>query len=113
VVLFFIDIRNFTPFVETNLPYDVIYITRRLFGIFYELISKHNGYVVETAGDELYAVFGLECPIREASDAAISAAYAILDELNVLNKAYAKAYLPKEFEVGIGIHSGKAIVWRI
>jgi len=110
LVLFFIDIRNFTPFVETYLPYDVIYIIRRLFGIFYEMITRHDGHVIETAGDELYAVFGLESSIREATDAAISAAYAIFDELDVLNKAYAKAYLPEEFEVGIGIHSGKAIV---
>ena len=110
LVLFFLDIRDFTPFVETYLPFDVIYITRKLFDIFYKVITQHNGQIIETAGDELYAVFGRESSIKEAADAAISAGHAILDELDILNKAYLHIYLPKEFEVGIGIHSGKVIV---
>ena len=59
---------------------------------------------------KLYAVFGRESSIKEAADAAISAGHAILDELDILNKSYLNIYLPKEFEVGIGIHSGKVIV---
>ena len=110
LVLFFLDIRDFTPFVETYLPFDVIYITRKLFDIFYKVITQHNGQIIETAGDELYAVFGRESSIKEAADAAISAGHAILDELDILNKAYLNIYLPEEFEVGIGIHSGKVIV---
>lgn len=110
LVLFFLDIRDFTPFVETYLPFDVIYITRKLFDIFYKVITQHHGQIIETAGDELYAVFGRESSIKEAADAAISAGHAILDELDILNKAYVHIYLPKEFEVGIGIHSGKVIV---
>ena len=110
LVLFFLDIRDFTPFVETYLPFDVIYITRKLFDIFYNVITRHHGQIIETAGDELYAVFGRESSIKEAADAAISAGHAILNELDALNKAYFKIYLPKEFEVGIGIHSGKVIV---
>ena len=110
LVLFFLDIRDFTPFVETYLPFDVIYITRKLFDIFYRVITRHQGQIIETAGDELYAVFGRESSIKEAADSAISAGHDILDELDILNKAYFKIYLPKEFEVGIGIHSGKVIV---
>jgi adenylate cyclase len=110
LVLFFLDIRDFTPFVETYLPFDVIYITRKLFDIFYKVITQHNGQIIETAGDELYAVFGRESSIKEAADSALSAGRTILNELDILNKAYLKIYLPREFEVGIGIHSGKVIV---
>ena len=110
LVLFFLDIRNFTPFIETYLPFDVMYITRKLFDVFYEIIARYNGKIIENAGDELYAVFGLESSIREAADDAIATGNAILDELDKLNKTYLNVYFLKEFEVGIGIHSGKVII---
>ncbi len=42
LVLFFLDIRNYTPFVETHLPFDVIHIVRKLFAVFQNII-KSNG----------------------------------------------------------------------
>ena len=33
LALFFLDIRNFTPFMQKNLPFDVIHMIRRLFNI--------------------------------------------------------------------------------
>lgn len=113
LVLFFLDIRNFTPFIETYLPFDVMYITRKLFNVFYNVIIKHKGKLIETAGDELYAVFGLESSIREAADDSISAGLEIIDELDKLNSSYFNVYFFKEFEVGIGIHSGKVIIGEL
>jgi len=113
LVLFFLDIRNFTPFIEAYLPFDVMYITRKLFEIFYKIINKHHGKLIETAGDELYAVFGLETSIREAADGGISAGLEIISELDKLNRTYLSVYFFKEFEVGIGIHSGKVIIGEI
>ena len=110
LILFFLDIRNFTPFVETYLPFDVMYLTRKLFDIFYKIISRYNGKIIENAGDELYAVFGLGSSIREAANDSLSAGHAILYELDKLNKAYLNVYFLKEFEVGIGIHAGKVII---
>jgi adenylate cyclase len=34
LALLFLDIRNFTPFVETHLAFDVIHIIRKLFSVF-------------------------------------------------------------------------------
>jgi adenylate cyclase len=113
LVLFFLDIRNFTPFIETYLPFDVMYITRKLFDVFYKIITEHKGKLIETAGDELYAVFGLDTSIREAADNGISTGMAILHELEKLNKTYLNVYFFREFEVGIGIHSGKVIVGEL
>jgi adenylate cyclase len=110
LVLFFLDIRNFTPFVETYLPFDVIYLTRKLFDIFYKTIIRFNGKIIETAGDELYAIFGLGSSINDAADGAISAGRAILEDLDNLNKNYMRVYFAKEFEIGIGIHAGKVII---
>ena len=113
LVLFFLDIRNFTPFVESYLPFDVMYITRKLYEIFHKVIHKYNGKIIETAGDGLYAVFGFETSIKKAADDGISAGLAIIDELDRLNKTYLNVYFFKEFEVGIGIHSGKVIIGQL
>jgi adenylate cyclase len=113
LVLFFLDIRNFTPFIETYLPFDVMYITRKLFDVFYKIIIKHKGKLIETAGDELYVVFGLETSIRDAADDSISAGLEIIDELDKLNRSYLNVYFFKEFDVGIGIHSGKVIIGEL
>ena len=112
LVLFFLDIRDFTPFVEAHLPFDVIHVVRRLFDVFFNVIKRHHGEVIETSGDELYAVFGNNTSIKEASDAAIAAGLEIIEDLDHLNKTYLSVYFMKEFEVGIGIHSGKVIVGR-
>lgn len=113
LVLFFLDIKNFTPFVETYLPFDVIHVIRRLFFIFHNVIHKLKGKIVETAGDGLYAVFGLESTIKEAADLGIEAGNLIVSELNELNDNYLKKYFFISFEVGIGIHLGKVIVGKI
>ena len=113
LVLFFLDIRNFTPFVETNLPFDVIAVWRRLMGIFYGVITTHGGQIIETAGDQIYAVFGFRYSLKEAAKAAIESGSGILKELENFNEAYAGIAFPKGFQVGIGIHSGKVIVGEI
>ncbi len=106
LVLFFLDIKNFTPFVESYLPFDVIHVVRRLFFIFDNVIQKLKGKIVETAGDGLYAVFGLETSTRDAANMAIEAGKLIVQELDMLNAEYLKKYFFIFFEVGIGIHLG-------
>lgn len=113
LVLFFLDIKNFSPFVETYLPFDVIHVVRRLFFIFHNVIHKLKGKIIETAGDGLYAVFGLENNIKDAADLAIEASKSIVAELNILNEEYLKKYFLISFEVGIGIHLGKVIIGKV
>jgi adenylate cyclase len=49
MALFFLDIRNFTPFIEQHLPFDVIHIIRRLNILFNDIIVQHNGKIIEYA----------------------------------------------------------------
>ena len=113
LALFFLDIKNFTPFVESYLPFDVIHIIRRLFFIFHKIIQKQKGQIIETAGDGFYAVFGLKTNIRKAADQGLKASQLIIKKLEAFNKIYLKEYFFIEFEVGIGIHLGKVIVGNI
>lgn len=112
LTLFFLDIRNFTPFIESNLPFDVIFFIRKLFSLFQTVISGYNGEIIETAGDELYAVFGKDCSRKKAANGAIKAGKEILNELEKFNKTYYHI-INNKFEIGIGIHAGKTIVGEI
>lgn len=113
LALFFIDIRNFTPFIEANLPFDVIHIMRRIFAIFRNAITQYNGEIIETAGDGLYAVFGLSSKIKQATDEAVLAGFKILADLRIFNNTYMRPYFNHTFEVGIGVHVGKVIVGNV
>jgi adenylate cyclase len=114
LALFFLDIREFTPFMEANLPFDVIHIMRRLFTLFRKTISENGGRIIDTAGDGLYAVFGLDAEwVPEGVEGAVNAGTCILNRLDEFNRRYLERYFNHCFEVGIGIHAGRVIVGNI
>lgn len=114
LALFFLDIRDFTPFMEASLPFDVIHIMRRLFTLFRKTIEEHEGSIIDTAGDGLYAVFGLKAEwVPEAAEAAIRAGTSILERLEEFNDRYLERHFNHAFEVGIGVHTGRVIVGNI
>ncbi len=98
--MFFLDIRDFTPFMEANLPFDVMHVVRRLFRLFKKVIEDKEGKIIETAGDGLYAVFGLKTDIKEAANLAVAAGHTILQELEIFNDNYLKPYFKVSFNVG-------------
>ncbi|HEU4473138.1 MAG TPA: adenylate/guanylate cyclase domain-containing protein [Flavisolibacter sp.] len=111
LALFFLDIRDFTPFIEHYLAFDVIHLLRRLFDIFRRSIKHHDGRIIETAGDGLYAVFGLgDASVGEAAGQAVAAGHLIFQELVHFNEAYVLPHFGHRFEVGIGLHAGKVII---
>ncbi|MCH7515603.1 MAG: adenylate/guanylate cyclase domain-containing protein [Bacteroidetes bacterium] len=112
MALFFLDIRNFTPFIEQHLPFDVIHIIRRLNIMFNDIIVKHKGKIIEFTGDGFYAVFGFDEPIKEAVNNAYTAGKQILDSLIRLNENYITKYFDHKIDVGIGLHAGKVIVGK-
>jgi len=110
LAIFFLDIRNFTPFIEKHLPFDVIHIIRRLMKLFSDVIHSHNGKVVEYEGDGLYAVFGLEQDITKAIVDAEKAGQKIIEQVKKLNIDYIEEFFDSRMEIGIGLHVGKVIV---
>jgi adenylate cyclase len=113
LAVFFLDIRNFTEFVATHLAFDIIHIMRKLFHSFHAVIEKHEGKIIETLGDGLYAIFGFHKGIHESTDAAIKAGYEILEELEQMNKEYFLKNFDHNIEIGIGIHAGMVVSGNI
>ena len=109
LALFFLDIRNFTPFAEAHLPYDVIHILNRFFALVRNAVQACGGRPIEVAGDSLYAVFGLDAEIKQAVAAGVTAGKRILEDIEKFNKSYLKVYFGHRLAVGIGLHVGRVI----
>jgi adenylate cyclase len=109
LILFFLDIRHFTPFVESHLAFDVIHIVRKLFTAFHTILDSNGGKIVETAGDSIYAIFGWEGALAENASAAVRTGFAILGILEELNASYFSTHFGQNIQVGIGIHAGLTI----
>lgn len=111
--LFFLDIRDFTPFAETHLPYDVIHILNRFFMVVRRALQAHRGRVIEVAGDGLYAVFGLEEEPAPAAEHGVAAGLQILTEIAALNRNYLEPYFRHHIAVGMGFHFGRVICGHV
>lgn len=110
LAILFLDIRNFTGLMESQNAQAVIQVVRRLFTGFNQIIKNFSGRVVEVAGDNLYAVFGLQNNLRDSVNNAYQAAKTMFQTVELFNEAYAIPYYGNPLEVGVGIHSGKVFV---
>lgn len=110
LAILFSDIRNFTPFAESHLPYDVIHILGRYFRKVGEPVVRHGGYIDKYIGDGIMALFGLErASAAEACHDAVAAGLGMLDSLRDFNSYISKQF-GTEFRIGIGIHVGSVII---
>lgn len=110
LALLFLDIRNYTQLMEENAVYEVLYTIKQVLFHFTQAIVEFGGRVIEVSGDNIYAVFGLEGSLPQASEHALEAAYKIFAALNQLNEDRFFPHWASKLEIGIGIHVGKVIV---
>jgi len=104
----FADLQNFTPFVENNPPEEVMRSMRAYFTRMQQAIRLHQGLVIQFAGDEIEAVFGVPVYFENHADAAVNAALDMRMALEVLNRERT-AEGKVAFAHGIGVHSGSVL----
>lgn len=112
VVVFFSDLRGFTAFTESRLPYDVVFVLNQYFRSMGKIIEEHNGHIDKFIGDGIMAIFGLNEPMDDAAGHALDGAYKMHGQLKLMNEFLA-AELKTPLELRIGIHSGAAIVGEL
>jgi adenylate cyclase len=110
MVLFFLDIRNFTPFIESHLTFDVVHVIRRLATSFRNIIHRNGGKIIEAAGDGFYAVFNWNKSITKAARDAVKSGNEIIADMKNFSENYMRRYFDTQLDVGIGIHTGKVII---
>lgn len=112
VVVVFADLRRFTRLAEHRLPYDVVFFLNRYFEAVGGAIERSGGVANQYTGDGVMALFGLDGGPSEGCRQALAAAGEMVRSVAALSDALA-AYLPDPLRIGIGIHTGPAVVGRM
>ncbi|MBI3528661.1 MAG: adenylate/guanylate cyclase domain-containing protein [Betaproteobacteria bacterium] len=111
VTLLFSDIRGFTTLSESRTPQEVVSLLNRYFSRQVEVIFRNGGALDKFIGDCIMAIWG--APLDDAKNAehAIQCALEMADTLDAFRKDLDDR--GADFDVGIGIHSGPAVVGLI
>ncbi len=109
IAILFADLRGFTTLSEDKLPYDVVFILNRYFAAMGGAIEAAGGRVDKFIGDGIMALFGIDGGVEQGSREALAAARQMAQQLDELNRTLVHD-LPSPLRMGIGIHSGAAIV---
>jgi len=112
VTILFVDIRGSTSLAEGRLPYDVVFLLNSLFIALSEAVEESGGYYSNFTGDGLMALFGLDGNQAEGAKAALHCVLAMFQSLDALNERLA-GELEAPVAIGVGIHTGQAIVGRM
>ena len=107
VAILFCDLRRFTTFVENTPPEMVIRFLNAFFAKISDLITAHNGLINKFMGDAILAVFGIDGK-DDAAINAIKAAMHIISHTKTINLGDDKV-----FDIGVGIHMGRAVAGTI
>lgn len=112
ITVLFADIRGFTRLSEGERPERLLQLLNRFFSEMTEIIFAYGGTLDKYIGDGLMALFGAPTVSPEDADNALRAAIAMQRRLEDLNKNLKQDGF-EELGVGIGLHTGEAIVGYI
>jgi adenylate cyclase len=106
------DIRGFTRLTEELAPVDVVNLLNDYLTVAAEIVLRHNGTINEIIGDGLLVFFGVPVSDDKAAEHAAAAALELQLEVAALNRRSRERGFPP-LGIGIGIHSGDAVVGTI
>ena len=110
VTLLFSDIRGFTSLSETRKPAEVVALLNRYFSLQVDVVFRHEGSLDKFIGDCIMALWGAPLDDREHARHAVACALDMADTLAAFKRELGAT---SDFDVGIGIHSGPAVVGLI
>ena len=106
------DLRGYTRFAERGNPEEVMEVLNGYLARMAEVVIAHGGTINEFIGDAIFAVYGAPVPHPDHAERAAATALAMQAALGAINVEHARRGLPA-FEMGIGVHTGEAVVGNI
>jgi adenylate cyclase len=109
VCILVLDIRNFTTYAESTAPDSIVNYLNQLWGKAVRIVNQHHGVVNKFLGDGFMAVFGAPLVMGNHCQNALDAARELVAEIK---RATDAGEIPPT-RIGIGLHSGEALVGNI
>ena len=108
----FSDIRGFTTMSQHREPEEIVALLNQYFSRQTDVIFQHGGTMDKFIGDAIMAFWG--APISDPNHAqhAVNAALDMIDSLQSFKQSLG-GELGENFDIGIGVHSGEAVVGMI
>ncbi|MEZ4320541.1 MAG: adenylate/guanylate cyclase domain-containing protein [Myxococcota bacterium] len=116
ITVLFSDIRNFTTLSETLEPEEIVEMLNVYFERACRPILEQGGVVDKFIGDAVMAVFGAPVHSDDHADRAIAAGLEMSAVANDFQQWVTQRFGDRDlppFDVGIGIHTGAAVVGNI
>ncbi len=114
LTLLFADLRGFTAFTERFPATQVVETLNQVFNALTEEVMRHQGVLDKYIGDALMALFGVPWESAQAPLRALQTAWAMQQRLRQLrHQAPSGSPLRALRGLGIGVHTGEAIVGNI
>jgi adenylate cyclase len=111
VTLLFSDIRGFTSLSESRTPQQIVNLLNNYFGRQVAVIFRNSGALDKFIGDCIMAIWGAPLDDDRHAEHAIQCALEMAETLDAFRKELNDPNA--DFDVGIGIHSGPAVVGLI
>lgn len=112
VTMLFCDLRNSTDMSESMHSSDFLNMLNHFLSVMISLINAWNGNILEFVGDAIVVVFGAPQPNETAARDAVACAVSMQRRMPAVNLWNAERGYP-EISMGIGIHTGEAILGNI
>jgi adenylate cyclase len=109
IAILFSDIRAFTQFAESKLPYDVVFVINAYYRAMGTAVEAAGGHLDKFIGDGVMALFGVETGLQRGAAQALEAARGMTRALDEINDGLLKAS-GERLRMGIGIHTGACVV---
>lgn len=105
ITVLFADIRDFTPIAERIKAEETVELLDEYFKIVTKCVQKNGGMIDKFIGDSVMAIYNMPISQVDHADRAVKTGIDIVDAVKEWNKK-----LRYKISVGIGIHTGEAVV---
>ncbi|PYJ12302.1 MAG: adenylate/guanylate cyclase domain-containing protein [Verrucomicrobia bacterium] len=113
ITIMFVDIRSFTQRTANLPPGETVRMLNEFLRVMVDVVeTRHNGIINKFLGDGFMALFGIGADATHHSDEALTTGRDLLSALEELNRSSIREGR-EATAIGIGIHTGAAIVGSI
>jgi adenylate cyclase len=112
VTVLFSDIRGFTSISENEPPERIVSMLNQYFSLWSDAIFEYDGTIDKFVGDAVMALWGAPLRTEKHPEKALRAALEMRKRLPELNRRLNVEGFP-EVKIGVGIHTGDAILGNI